>query len=185
MEAGEGILDLLVEEPGWEAALPTLEALAADIAARGVAAAGFDPEAVQVCLLATNDAVIAGLNRDHRGKPVPTNVLSWPAHELAPEADGSEPRRPPAARPGEGRLFLGDVAIALETVRAEAEAAGRPLKDHAIHLILHGVLHLLGHDHVRPGDAARMEGIERSVLEALGLPDPYLEADAGEPGPDR
>lgn len=176
-DADEGLLDLLTDEEGWDTALPDLEAIAADAATRAIAAAGLGADQMQFCLLATNDEVIAGLNRDHRGKPVPTNVLSWPAFDLAPADDGAEPRKPPASAPGGGRIFIGDVAIALQTVTAEANAARRPLKDHTIHLILHGVLHLLGHDHVRSGDAMRMEGIERSVLGALGLPDPYLEAE--------
>lgn len=179
-----GIVDVLIEEPLWKEALPGLADLAADVARRGIAAIGHDPEGMQFCLLATNDGVIATLNRDHRGKASPTNVLSWPAFDLAPEEDGAAPAPPPAGNADEGRIFIGDVALALQIVKAEAEAAGRPLKDHAIHLILHGVLHLLGHDHGRHRDAARMEGIEREVLMALGLPDPYLEADVAPPHPD-
>jgi len=73
---------------------------------------------------------------------------------------------------------LGDIVIALETTRAEARAAGKSLADHLAHLVIHGVLHLLGHDHVRPGPARRMERLEVLLLARLGIADPYVVAPA-------
>lgn len=168
----EPLVELAVEEPGWCARLPDLAALAEAAVRAALAEQGLDPAAWTVSLLATDDARMAALNRAFRGREGPTNVLSWPAHDLAPAAPGARPPPPPAA-PGPGRAPLGDVALALQTVEREAAEAGIPLKDHAVHLILHGCLHLLGFDHEREADAAVMEGIERRLLASLGVPDPY------------
>ena len=123
-------------------------------------------------VLACDDDRIAALNADHRGMARPTNVLSWPAFDLAPAAPGSRPPAPPMAAPGAG-LPLGDVAIALQTCLREAESAAIPLKTHVIHLILHSVLHLLGYDHQTEADAELMEGIESTAMTGAGFPDPY------------
>ena len=177
------LVDLLVEEPAWLEALPELHDLAEEVAAHGLAALRRDAGQITFCLLATNDRVISALNRDHRGKPQPTNVLSWPSHELAPASEGEHPPAPPEP-PSGARGFIGDIALAFETMRAEADAAEKSLKDHVQHLILHGLLHLLGYIHDRDGDAALMEGIERDVLTKMGAPDPYLEADGARTCPD-
>ena len=180
----EPLIDLIVEADEWLEALPTLEA-DADAAARlALEAAGLDPDGWEVSLLACDDARIAGLNSEFRGKPAPTNVLSWPAFELAPEQPGALPPKPPEAAKGL-RQPLGDVAIALQTTRREAAEFAIPLKDHVIHLILHGCLHLLGFDHESEADAVTMEGIETRALARIGVGDPYLRGDAGQPHPDR
>ena len=95
-----------------------------------------------------------------------TNVLSWPAFA------GGAPEEPPGL-PGEGPLFLGDLALAYETCLREAEAAGVPLADHVAHLVVHGVLHLLGHDHADDAEAEAMEDLETKVLASLGVANPY------------
>ncbi|MEL7181678.1 MAG: rRNA maturation RNase YbeY, partial [Pseudomonadota bacterium] len=120
-------------------------------------------------LLACNDARIAVLNEDFRGKPRPTNVLSWPSDERAAAIDGEMPAPP---RPGPDNE-LGDIAIAFETCKREADAAGKPMRDHTLHLLVHGTLHLLGYDHERDRDATLMEGLETEILGKLGIPDPY------------
>lgn len=128
--------------------------------------------AFSVSLLATDDDRIAELNTVFRAVSKPTNVLSWPAFNLAPAAPGASPHAPlPASTPG--RTALGDVALAYQTCTREADAANLPLKNHVTHLILHGILHLLGFDHETDPDAERMEGIERAVLDGLGIADPY------------
>ncbi|MEM7499031.1 MAG: rRNA maturation RNase YbeY [Pseudomonadota bacterium] len=169
------VVDLVVETEAWVAALPDLAALGEIAAAAALSAAGLAPGDHEIALLACDDARITALNTDFRGKPQPTNVLSWPTHPLAPPAPGRRPPPPPAPGP------LGDVAIALETCIAEAEAAGLPLKDHVVHLILHGCLHLLGFDHRTDADAALMEEVERRQLARLGIADPYREGEAGGP----
>ena len=163
-------VDVVVEAGGWEAL--DLERLADEAAEAVLARLGLAGPA-EISLLATSDAAVARLNADFRGKPSPTNVLSWPAHPLAPPAPGQAPPRP--APDATGELFLGDVALAWETCAAEADASGKPLGDHAVHLIVHAILHLLGYDHICEEDAALMEGLEVEILLSLGRPDPYFE----------
>ena len=99
----------------------------------------------------TDDAAIRALNRDWRRLDKPTNVLSFPS-------EGS---------------YRGDIAIAYGVTAAEAKAAGKSFADHAIHLVVHGVLHLAGYDHERPKDAKVMEPLEVKILKRLGIADPY------------
>jgi probable rRNA maturation factor len=167
------LVDLIVEAEAWAQALPDLEATIDKGAALALTAADLPPDAYEICVLACDDDRIAALNAEHRGKPGPTNVLSWPGEDLSPEAPGGRPRAP-AQGPDGMRTPLGDVAIALQTVEREAAAASIPLKNHVIHLILHGSLHLLGYDHETPEDAERMEGLESRALVAAGFPDPYV-----------
>ena len=180
----DGLVELVIEEPAWTEALPGIEALAETAARLALEAAGLDPERWTLCLLACDDARIADLNRDFRARAAPTNVLSWPAFELAPERPGARPVPPPQSATGP-RQPLGDVAIALQTTRREAAASATPLKDHVIHLILHGCLHLLGFDHEAEEDAETMEGIETRALARIGVADPYTRGDAGQSHPDR
>lgn len=151
------LVDTAIEDPRWEAF--DLAALAERAARATVAAAGRDAVGAEIGLLAADDARIAALNATFRGKAGPTNVLSWPA------------RQRPAA-PGEAR-FLGDVALAYETCLSEAAAAEIPLPDHVTHLVVHGVLHLLGHDHAAEDEAAAMEALETKILASLGVANPY------------
>ena len=166
------LVELTVEEPAWEAALPDLETVADQATRAALAGVGLAPDRYSVSLLACDDARIAALNGVFRGKEAPTNVLSWPALPLAPASPGAAPPRPPEGSDGDP-FPLGDVAIALQTCQQEAHAASKPLKNHTMHLILHGVLHLLGYDHETEDDAGVMERIEREALGKLGIPDPY------------
>ncbi len=165
-------VDVVVEADGWTTL--DLDGIATAAAEATLARLGIAGPAV-IALLATSDAAVARLNADFRGKPAPTNVLSWPALPLAPPRPGAPPPAP--APDATGELFLGDIALAWETCRREAETGGRPLADHATHLIVHAILHLLGYDHMCDQDAALMEGLEIGILSSLGLPDPYSEGD--------
>lgn len=165
----EPLVDIIIEDERWQDLLPAL----AETAAQAVLSdQGLDSAAFEVSLLGCDDARIAVLNAEFRGKPAPTNVLSWPAQDLAPEAEGARPDLPEPFLPDE-RESLGDIAIAWETCAREAEEQGKSLHDHVLHLIVHGVLHLLGYDHIREGDAALMEGTEVRVLDRMGISDPY------------
>ncbi len=127
--------------------------------------------AAEVSVLGCDDARIGTLNAEFRGKPVATNVLSWPETDLAPADDGAAPTQP---RPDpDGIHRIGDIAISYDTCLREAEAQGKPLADHVTHLLVHGTLHLLGYDHMRPQDAACMEALEVKILGKMGIPDPY------------
>ncbi len=163
------VVDCLTEDHRWDEV--GLEALAERAAVAVLERLGLEPSAYEISLLGCNDARIAELNADFRGKPQPTNVLSWPSAERAAAVAGETPLLPgPAAA---GALELGDIAIAWDTCTAEATAAGRALPDHACHLLVHGMLHLLGFDHERDADAALMEGLESEILGKLGIADPY------------
>lgn len=153
----------VIEDPRWEAA--DVPRVAERAARAGLAAVGRDPDQHEIGLLLCDDAKMTELNREFRGMDRPTNVLSWPAFA------GEVPVTP--GEPGEGPVFLGDIALGYETCAREAEAAGVPLADHAAHLVVHGVLHLLGHDHAADDPAEAMEEIETKVLASMGVANPY------------
>lgn len=120
-------------------------------------------------LVFADDAELHALNREWRGKDKPTNVLSFPMLERDELLDLS-PEGPPE--------LLGDIALSLETCAREAEEKGLPLEIHAAHLIVHGLLHLAGHDHeTSPDDAAAMEALEINALALMGIADPYGDND--------
>ncbi len=161
-EAAESgrVIDILFPEDKFEdnetrvlaARLRMAAETALDMAATGPGA---------LTLLLSDDDEVRVLNRRFRGADKPTNVLSFPAEATMPEPD--EP------------LYLGDVILARETLAREADAQGKSFLDHATHLAIHGVLHLLGYTHEAEEDAARMETLEIAALARLGLPDPYVE----------
>jgi len=156
----------IIEHPDWAAL--DLETLANRAAVATFDRLGLEPSVWDIALLAADDDRIAALNADFRGKPQPTNVLSWPSEERGAQSPGDMPLPPDPADPE-----LGDIALALETCAQEARAADKPLADHVTHLVVHGILHLLGYDHVRDADATLMEGLEIEILGKLGLTDPY------------
>jgi len=120
------------------------------------AAAAVENVSGTVSLLLGDDVAIAALNKQFRGKVGSTNVLSFP---------------PPDQGGGEG--FLGDIALAAETIVEEAQFQGKRFEDHAAHLVVHGFLHLLGYTHDEPAKAEAMEARERAILASLGIADPY------------
>jgi probable rRNA maturation factor len=166
----EQLVDTVIEDPRWEGfGLPAIamRACTAALACLNLPVQGFT-----LCLMGCDDDHIAGLNADFRGKPTPTNVLSWPSEERASEYAGEVPDAPEAGT-AEDPESLGDIAIAWETCAAEAEAAGKPMQEHVTHLVVHGLLHLLGYDHIDDIDATLMETTEARILETLGISDPY------------
>lgn len=167
------LVDLVVEDPEWQQALPDLHQIATIAAQSALEAVNLAPDGFSLCLLACDDDRISTLNAAFRGKPAPTNVLSWPGFDLSPDHSGGQPTLPPGGT-SDMPTPLGDVAIALQTTRREAIAASIPLKNHVLHLILHGTLHLLGFDHETDADADVMEGIESRVLLGAGIADPYM-----------
>lgn len=153
-DSGTGLtIDILREAGDWSA---TDEECVRQAAAQAYGTLrGRAPAELSVVL--TDDAQIADLNKAWRGRSGPTNVLSFPAAEM------------PAAE----AALLGDVVLARDTIVREAEAQGKSFVDHLAHLIIHGVLHLLGHDHEDEAEAEAMEALERRILEDLGIADPY------------
>jgi probable rRNA maturation factor len=165
----EPLVDIVFEDERWEAfgleALvePAVRAVFAEL---GLAEAGFT-----LCLMGCNDARILELNGDFRGKAKPTNVLSWPSEERG--AGVGEVPDLPQPGPADDPESLGDIALSYDTCALEATEAGKPLADHVTHLIVHGLLHLLGYDHIRAADGDLMEATEVRILARLGLSDPY------------
>ena len=152
--SGEPLIETVVEDEAWTRLLPDAAALAE--ACRN-AAARLEPALQgEIALLLTDDERMRALNARFRDKDRPTNVLAFPAG-----GDGG---------------FLGDIALARETCAAEAAEKGVALRDHAAHLITHGVLHLIGYDHQTEEQAAVMERREAAVLKSLGIADPYADA---------
>jgi len=141
-----------VEEPQWRKQEKTLPAQLKRAAALALTEADDAPPG-SLTLLLSNDARLQALNARFRAKDKPTNVLSFAAD------DGGD--------------YLGDIAIAYGVTSREAKAQKKPFAAHAVHLTVHGVLHLLGYDHEKPADAKRMEKREVDVLERLRIPDPY------------
>ena len=153
-------VEIRIESTLWNAvpALPSVLRRAI------VAAAPPDAGTFEVAVLLTDDQSIRLLNRQWRGKDEATNVLSFPARSAS--CDDEVP------------CLLGDIVIAYETAAREAAAEGKPLLHHLSHLAVHGFLHLLGYDHESDDAAETMEGLERSILARLGVPDPYSARDA-------
>jgi probable rRNA maturation factor len=183
------VIDVEIEDAAWTKALPQAEALAVAAAEAALRTAPNAPSvsfadsspasggassaqilhraagevvraeretegAFGLVVLLTDDETVRDLNARFRDKDKPTNVLSFPA-----------PRNPQG--------HLGDIALAYGTCAREAEEQGKPLAHHLQHLVAHGVLHLLGYDHMSDDEAEAMEGLERVVLAGLGVPDPY------------
>ena len=153
-----------VEAGAWPEA-PALAALSdrvLDHAARHLAekeGQPFPDTPVELSLVFTDDANIRIVNRDWRGQDKPTNVLSFPAFPVTP-----------GGRPGP---MLGDIVLAFETIAREAELEGKLFRHHLSHMIVHGIFHLFGYDHVDDSDALVMEDLERAALALVGVDDPY------------
>lgn len=153
-----------IEDEAWLGDLPAAHALSSDAALAALAGSSSQAMArsIEVGLLLTSDEAMRALNRDYRGQDRPTNVLAFEAGE--PEGE--------AMAAGQ-TLLLGDVVLARETLLREAQAQDKAPADHLRHLVVHGVLHLLGFDHEAEAEAARMEAAEIEILDSLGVADPY------------
>ena len=150
-------IDMSVEAGDWpdDAALTLLVDRAVSAAFTETAAAG--PS--ELSIVFSDDAHIRTLNAGWRGKDKPTNVLSFPAF--------------PFPKGGKLPPMLGDIVLAAETVKREATLEEKPFENHITHLVIHGLLHLLGYDHETDAEAEEMEAIERAALARLAIPDPY------------
>jgi probable rRNA maturation factor len=159
-------IEVTLASPEWQLLCPGARRLCRQAARAALRAAGADPriagtERIELGIVLADDAEQRRLNRTWRGRDAPTNVLAFPA------APGGVPAA--AGAP----LLLGDIVLAGETVAREAAEQGKPFADHLRHLVVHGVLHLLGYDHDADEEAVAMEAIETSILAGLGVSDPY------------
>jgi probable rRNA maturation factor len=153
------MIDVEIEDEAWSSALPEVEALVERAAEAALDTLSQAERGGAVAILLTDDAAVADLNQRFRGKPTSTNVLSFPAAESA-------------------YPHLGDVALAYGFCAGEAKVQGKSLADHLAHLVVHGVLHLLGYDHEAEADAEVMEQMECEILRRFGVADPYAQRDA-------
>jgi probable rRNA maturation factor len=153
------VADCWQSEPDSEAVIERAIATAAEIV-------NADLGEAELAVMLTDDAGIRILNSNWRGIDKPTNVLSFPA--LPPTGGGG---------PDDAPRMLGDIAIAYQTTRAEADDEQKPFDHHLSHLAVHGFLHLIGYDHEKDDDAEAMETLETAILAQLGIPDPYADRD--------
>ena len=159
-------IDVTISCPAWIEAVPEVEAMCRDAARAACEAnAAAPPVAAEASLVLADDAFVRALNRDYRKLDEATNVLAFTNTDAAGDAGDNGALGAPS--------LLGDVVVAYETAAAEAEAEAKSLADHLCHLVVHGMLHLLGYDHRTAAEADRMESLEVQVLCGLGVASPY------------
>jgi probable rRNA maturation factor len=151
------VADCWLNEPDVEAVIQRAIAVAAEMV-------DADTSEAELAVMLTDDGGIRTLNKNWRGLDKPTNVLSFPALQLTTERSSQDAPR-----------MLGDIAIAYETTRREADDEQKRFDHHLSHLAIHGFLHLIGYDHEKDQDAETMETLEREILAQLDIPDPYAE----------
>lgn len=159
-------IEIRVEAAGWTEAMADAAGTCRASAAAALAVATPADRGAALSVLLSDDDTVRCLNRTYRGRDEATNVLSFA--QRGPSETQQEERWPRAEA-----VLLGDIVVAFGVTAREADAAGRPIADHLSHLIVHGVLHLLGYDHEDDAEAEIMEQLETRVLAGLGVPDPY------------
>lgn len=158
-------VDIRIDGGAWVSALPDVEETVRQAAQNAWKEGStgdrtIPADDVEISVLLTDDETVRTLNRNYRGVDRPTNVLSFATLD-----DEDEPVSDP--------FLAGDIIISFETTKREADESNKPLRDHLIHLTSHGVLHLIGYDHIDDDEAAEMEALETRILAARGIPDPY------------
>lgn len=148
----EPIIDISIECADWETEIPDIDTHIRQTADAVLKTMEINDQATELSVVLSSDSFIQVLNKQWRGKDKPTNVLSFPQDE--PE-------------------LMGDVILAFQTVKREADEQNKRFEDHTKHLIVHGILHLLGHDHEKDEEAEEMEALEIEILNALGVKNPY------------
>jgi probable rRNA maturation factor len=152
-------IDVAVDADGWPEE-SVLQAVAETAVRAAIEAAELQmPAAAELSLLFTSDAQMQNLNRQWRGKDKPTNVLSFPGADIGMGEMADE--------------VLGDIVLAFETVAGEAKTEGIVFEHHVAHLIIHGMLHLFGYDHIKDDEAVQMEALETRALAMLDIADPH------------
>ncbi len=154
------LIDIATRTRAWKTAPFNAETVARRAARMAWREAGNSTRETEVSIMLGDDAMVRELNGTYRGQDKPTNVLSFPA-------DGEN-------GPPDAVSLLGDIVLAYETIAREASEQNKNLSDHLSHLCVHGLLHLLGHDHQTSVDARKMEALEISILAELGIADPFI-----------
>lgn len=166
-EKTEHEIDVSMPEPEWASSFLDVEALARAAAERTLMMAVLPKpllgRAIEAAVVLANDDLVQVLNRTYRNKDAPTNVLSFAALEAGDPI------------PAEGPCPIGDVILAYQTIDREAREQGKFFRDHFIHMVVHGTLHLLGYDHETEDEANNMESLEIRILEKMGIQNPYMD----------
>jgi probable rRNA maturation factor len=153
--------EVIIEDPRWEEELSKFKFYPNKITLRTIRLAGLSfAQEVQVSFFLTNDEEIRKINKEYRGQDKATNVLSFPQ-----EHEELEDKLP--------ILYIGDIFLSLDTLRKEIENTDKSFKDHLLHLMVHGILHLLSFDHEEEAQAEEMEKIEIEILESFNIKSPY------------
>ena len=156
--------DIIVRDARWEAAIPDVIDLCGVAAGAAFRASAIQPANAEASPVLADDDFVASLNQQYRDREGPTNVLSFAVYDDVDELAGLPDGMP---------AMLGDIIVAYDTTTREAQQSGVVLGDHLRHLVVHGMLHLLGYDHITDEQASEMEPLETSVLAQLGVADPY------------
>lgn len=166
-EKTEHEIDVTIAEPEWASSFLDVEDIAMSAARRTLAMAMLPRQlqgrAIEAAIVLANDDLVQVLNRTYRGKDSATNVLSFAS------LDSGDPM------PEQGPCPIGDVILAYQTIDRESREQGKFFKDHFIHMIVHGTLHLLGYDHETEDEANIMESLEIRILEKMGVQNPYMD----------
>jgi probable rRNA maturation factor len=166
------VVTLAFSAPQWRRRGPFWRQHITDLAALVLSAAGIDRarhKHLEISVTLADDATIREVNRTHRAKDKPTNVLSFPSFATLGMMQSTLARPLPKGM----TIPIGDLIFGFETIQAEAVNGHKSFDAHMTHLIIHGLLHLLGYDHQRDDEAAVMEGLETKLMLGLGLTDPY------------
>lgn len=174
MVMNSNLLSVIFDDENWEKKLPDVESWANEVfdkalnflSKNDLGFEGWNNKPVSIALSLSNNAEVQKLNREFRAKDKPTNVLSFA--NIDDEFFEDEFL-------SEDVVELGDIIMAVETLENEADIKGISLKNHFAHLLIHGILHLFGYDHIEDDEAEEMEGIEVDILKELGIADPYEE----------
>ncbi|MBO0750883.1 MAG: rRNA maturation RNase YbeY [Bradyrhizobiaceae bacterium] len=169
------MVDVLIVSPAWQMLPEAAQVVQRSVAAAAAATADPRLSRAELCVLLCDDDTITALNGRWRGQETPTNVLSFPA--LPRDAAGALARTPSADVPSD-RIPLGDIAVAAQTLAREAAESGKTAPAHLAHLVVHGLLHLVGYDHETDDEAEAMERLERDILARISVADPYAGRDA-------
>jgi len=164
--SGSVAIEVIAESPEWITAVPRREGLCARAAAAAFGAVQPNTKGAEASVILTDDARVRLLNNAYRGCDEPTDVLSFPILGEGGIAVSSTQNQP---------VLLGDIVIAFETAATDAAAWNKTLSDHLSHLVVHGMLHLCGYDHLAEAEANEMERLETRILAGLGVSDPYAE----------
>ncbi len=170
--ADGSVIDVIIGAGAWSRSLRTAAAIARRA---GFAALAVENRRtpVEVSILLTSDSVVSKLNAAYRKKQGVTDVLSFPAY-----TDRKGRAQAARALPHGSPQLLGDIAVAYGVLTKDAKAERKTLRAHLSHLVVHGVLHLLGYDHERDAEATTMERLEKEILARIGISDPYALAPA-------